>query len=348
VVDEAHCISSWGHDFRPAYLGLAHAAKRFGRPPILALTATATDRVLADIIQELALPSPSIVRTSPERENLRLDVIPVEDDAEKDAEVRRVLASGTGQCIIYCATVKAVNALTARLIEARDAAIGSVGRYHGELSTGEREQHQAAFMSGEHRVLVATKAFGMGVDKKDVRFVIHYQVPDSIESYAQEVGRAGRDGKPARAVLLYRRGDRRVWDFLHRKSHVKEPEARAAMDAVVVLGAGGAVDEEALRKGSRLGERKIQMLLWELACEAIVERSGEAFVRAGGTSEGIVRIVSRLETRRTHQRASLEAMLDFAEGEHCRTSALIQHFGAKLERARCGRCDFCDRMRRAA
>lgn len=355
VVDEAHCISSWGHDFRPAYLGLAHAARRLAalgktaRPPILALTATATDAVLADIVTELALSSPRVVRTSPERPNLRLDVEPVADDTAKVDALLRVLASGSGQCIVYTATVKAANALYTDLTEraSTHAMLGSVGRYHGDLTATARAEAQAEFMAGRHRVLVATKAFGMGVDKKDVRFVVHYQVPDSLESYAQEVGRAGRDGNPARAVLLYRRSDRRVWDFLHRKNHVKEADARAVLDSVVALPPTRPIDEDALRTQSRLGERKIQMLLWELARESLVERAPNGFQRSdGGSSEGAIpRILARLETRRTHQRASLEQMLDFAESEPCRTTALIEHFGAHLERARCGRCDVCDRAR---
>jgi len=207
VVDEAHCVSQWGHDFRPAYLGIRSAVKALGRPPVLALTATATPAVVSDILKQLDIPDATIVNHGSSRENLLYEVRRTVNEADKEAQLTALLNEGHQDCpaLVYVATIKEAVALFGRLKQAGVSA----GLYHGKLSAKERHRTQQAFMDDEYRVVVATKAFGLGIDKSNLRLVVHYSLPDSLETYVQETGRAGRDGRPARAVLFYRLEDRR-------------------------------------------------------------------------------------------------------------------------------------------
>jgi ATP-dependent DNA helicase RecQ len=225
VVDEAHCVSQWGHDFRPAYGQLNAAAAALGRPPILALTATATQAVEQHIIKVLALQQPYRIRTSSERKNLHFAVHPAEGDPAKLTLLSSLLHRETGSGLVYCATIKA-----AQLVHEHLLAHGfEAGLYHGALHPAVREATQAAFMDGRYRIIIATKAFGMGIDKPNTRFVIHYQLPDSLESYAQEAGRAGRDGEVARCTLIFDPKDAAVQRFFLRQ---KQPP-KAAIAAMV-------------------------------------------------------------------------------------------------------------------
>ena len=209
VIDEAHCISEWGHDFRPAYLALGSAVKSLGSPPLLALTATATPEVTADIEKQLDIGKLRVIRTGIHRPNLQFEVKRVTNELEKHQELVRVLREHDGTGIIYCATVKTVEALTQWL---KDFDF-KVEKYHGRMKASERTQNQEAFMSGELQAIVATNAFGMGIDKPDIRFVVHYQMPGSLEAYYQEAGRAGRDGEEALCSLFYQLEDRRTQQF---------------------------------------------------------------------------------------------------------------------------------------
>ena len=193
VIDEAHCISQWGHDFRPAYLNISATADLLDNPPVMALTATATDDIVADISKQLRLRDPVLVRLGIDRPNLAFKVIATVSEKIKQEKLLEFLQHHRQQGVglVYTSTIKCAETLHAFICEhGFKCAI-----YHGRLSRKERELAQEAFMSGRVDLVIATKAFGMGIDKPDVRFVIHYQYPDSIESYVQEAGRAGRDGK---------------------------------------------------------------------------------------------------------------------------------------------------------
>ena len=195
AVDEAHCISQWGYDFRPAYLRIAELRKLLPEVPVLALTASATEQVAADIMHQLAFAEPHLLRGSFERPNLSYSVRHTDD---KDGQLLRLLQNVAGSGIVYVRTREATEQLAERLRDAGQTAAA----YHGGMAYEERSQRQEAWLAGRTRIMVATNAFGMGIDKSDVRFVVHYSMCDSLESYYQEAGRAGRDGRRAYALLL--------------------------------------------------------------------------------------------------------------------------------------------------
>jgi len=203
VVDEAHCVSTWGHDFRPDYLGLAAVRREFGDPPLLASTATASAPVRAEIVELLGLRDPAEIVTGFDRPQLFLAVERFHERASKDAALLERLAELSAPGIVYCATRRSTEELARELAHAGHAA----RPYHAGMRDREREQTQDWFMSSADGVVVATNAFGMGVDKADVRFVVHYDIPESVDALYQEIGRAGRDGADADALLLYRPQD---------------------------------------------------------------------------------------------------------------------------------------------
>ena len=278
AVDEAHCISTWGHDFRPDYLRLKNIIPLLGKPQTLALTATATPYVRSDIIQQLGLVKPEAFVSGFDRPNLTIDVVHTEKEREKVARIKRLAKTHEGSGIIYASTRKAVEQVTSEL-----RALGlQVSAYHAGLSDSARVKAQEEFMAGRTQMIVATNAFGMGIDKPDIRFVAHYQMPGSIEAYYQEIGRAGRDGLPSSCVLLFNYADKNTHDFFIEGSYPTPELARNIYNALVSTGLKRielSAAEIAKRAGAR-NEMAVQSALYlleragHIARTAKVERHG--------------------------------------------------------------------------
>jgi ATP-dependent DNA helicase RecQ len=226
AIDEAHCISQWGHDFRPDYLRMGHVRRALPGIPTVACTATATPAVQADILQVLGLPDARCFITGFDRENLVLDVVRTQRKSDKIRALLGILQPSPGPGLVYCATRKNVEEVTQVL---RDAGVPA-GMYHAGLETEERIAVQEGFMDGDFPVVVATNAFGMGVDKDNVRSIVHWGFPGTVEAYYQEIGRAGRDGKESRIVLLYRDMDRRIQEFFINSSYPSMDSIRRVWD----------------------------------------------------------------------------------------------------------------------
>ena len=347
VIDEAHCISEWGHDFRPSYLALRECVRALGDPPVLALTATATEEVVEDIRRQLARPKMRVVRTGIYRPNLHFRVERVTGDEQKRAELLRMLAALGGSGIVYAATVRHVEEVADYLwSEGVDA-----GRYHGKLRKAERHETQERFMTGGMPVLVATNAFGMGIDKADIRWVVHYDLPGTLEAYYQEAGRAGRDGEPAECVLLYDLQDRRTQLFFLGGKHPRADEVAGVYDALRALGAQDAAVpladvQEAARQGGRgVAKSKVRVVLAALKDERVVrETKGVRFrlLEADLGPERLEAVARGFAERGERDRQRLAEMEDYARTVRCRWRVLRDYFGeATEEDDRCGTCDNC-------
>ena len=350
VVDEAHCISQWGHDFRPAFSALRDARRALGRPPVLALTATASAAVQREIAEALGIPRDGVLCHGVYRANLELAVdLPQTEKERRSLIVKRLerLQIGEGSAIVYCATVREATALHRQLREAELPA----GLYHGRLPAREREAVQEAFMAGQTRVMVATNAFGMGIDKPDIRLVMHAQMPASIEAYVQEFGRAGRDGEPAQAVLLFREGDRALQQFFAGGQAPSREELSSVWRALSSHTPQGGWVPAALAGMAQLPQRRLERVLAVLRSVRAV-RGSEATGLLPATRREPSVVVDAAEAaaqqRRQQDRDGLSAMVLYAKAGGCRWAAVLAHFDEALpgETGRCGHCDSCARFER--
>jgi ATP-dependent DNA helicase RecQ len=335
AIDEAHCISAWGHDFRPDYLALGHLIKGIGRPPVLALTATASPPVRDDIIERLHLRKPEIHVSGLDRRNLFLEVAHCPDEDYRWRRLTALLDEAGGPGIIYVATRRAAEELATRLRQAGYRA----EYYHGGMAGGAREQRHQDFSADRVDVMVATSAFGMGIDKANIRWVAHVALPGSPDSYLQEIGRCGRDGEPARALLLWRGEDLTIQRFFSGGG----PDLVEIRELAAALRTGPQT-RTALKEKTGLGPRKLGQLL------SLLEQVGAAVAGDGNKltvpvfaplpAAAAEAAIAAYEAQQVVQRSRLEMMRGFAETRGCRTQALLAYFGEHLKK-RCGHCDNC-------
>jgi len=340
AVDEAHCISEWGHDFRPAYLRLGERLRELGSPPTLALTATATQAVREDIIRYLGMRQPEVVAGSPHRANLAFEVLQISGH-DRIRALTRFIKRLRRPGIIYCATTKAVDELYGALRLLRMP----VHHYHGRMAAKDRNAEQEWYMRpGRRTIMVATSAFGLGIDKPDIRYIVHYQAPASLEQYVQEAGRAGRDGRRADCILLYDPKDREIHEALLQTSRVRPDQLyRLASALTAWAGEGRVPSHEALTLAAQLGDRQTKALL------AVLEEAGLVTLDDDGThitvpaaefEEQARSLAGRFVTLRTQDGRRLDRLREYADNSECRAIFLRKYFGEEAGEP-CGLCDIC-------
>ncbi|MGI9065098.1 MAG: RecQ family ATP-dependent DNA helicase [Pyrinomonadaceae bacterium] len=374
AVDEAHCISTWGHDFRPDYLRLKGVIQALngtaGGPQTLALTATATPYVRSDIVQQLGLKKPETFVSGFDRPNLTIDVVHTEKEREKIGRIKRLAKTHDGSGIIYASTRKAVEQVA---MELQMQGL-RVTAYHAGMGDSVRVKAQEDFMTGRTQMIVATNAFGMGIDKSDIRFVAHYQMPGSIEAYYQEIGRAGRDGLPSSCVLLFNYADKNTHDFFIEGSYPSAELIHDVYDALVATGQKRvelSASEIARRAGVR-NDMAVNSVLYLLERAGHITRVASSPGNAGGAppwgasdveeskaknasprrGRSIIMLDAAagtklrvnpndVERRAALERRKLREMIEFCYTEYCYRSTILNYFGDKHHARNCGTCGNC-------
>ena len=343
AVDEAHCISQWGHDFRPDYLNLGVVREEMGRPITAALTATATPLVQQDIVDQLRLTKPVRVITGFARPNLVFHCRYAPDTQTKMSALRKVMGAVKGTGIIYVGTRREAEELSA-ILEAEFHVASFV--YHGGLEKSQRTHIQDMFLKAPNAIMIATNAFGMGVDRPDVRFVVHYNTPGSMEAYYQEAGRAGRDGKLAQAMLLYAPQDRNLQEWFIENDAPSQNELSNLYKSL----AGKAENRFARLQPDEIGqlaglyETKLRVGLNQLERHHIIKRvyEGSQGYQVNELGEGTLKAIQKeVQERRVFKRLQLDKMVAFCETtDRCRQKMLLEHFGdeSKINHKPC--CDF--------
>jgi ATP-dependent DNA helicase RecQ len=339
VIDEAHCVSEWGYDFRPDYLRLGAAIEALGHPTILALTATAAPTVREEIVQRLGMHEPAIVVQGFDRPNIWLGVRIFGDEEAKRRACLQEVVEVEKPGLLYTATRKHAEEMTSDLCQQEvNAAF-----YHAGMKASERDSIHAAFMAGEIDVVVATTAFGMGIDKRDVRFVFHYDIPGSLDSYYQEIGRCGRDGEPARALLFYRPEDLGLQRFFAGGGQIEPDQIEQVLQTIQAK--SGAITLDALQKEVDLSQTKLTTALSRLEAIGIIEIqvNGEITLleMPDDSAEASLQAAEAQQRHQRLQKSRIEMMRAYAEVHDCRREFLLNYFGEAYTPP-CGNCDNCE------